>query len=100
MFIIPITLIATVKVKEGKMDEAKNVLKDLVPKIKESEPGIIEYIPHTVKGRKDKNTIIFYEKYESSEALKEHSAKLGKTLAPLLPLLEPGMDMKQCSEIV
>ena len=82
------------------MEEAKKILKELVPKIKEAEPGVIEYIPHTIKGRKDKNTIIFYEKYEDSEALKEHTANLGKSLAPLMPLLKPGMDMRTCFEIV
>jgi quinol monooxygenase YgiN len=82
------------------MDKAKEVLKDLVPKIKEAEPGLIEYIPHTVKGRKDKNTIIFYEKYRDSDALKNHTANLGKSLADLMPLLEPGMDLKTCFEIV
>jgi quinol monooxygenase YgiN len=82
------------------MEEAKEVLKDLVPKIKEAEPGLIEYIPHTVKGRKDKNTIIFYEKYRDSDALKKHTQNLGKSLADLMPLLEPGMDLKTCFEIV
>ena len=31
-----ITLIATLKVKEGKMEEAINVLKEIVPKVKAS----------------------------------------------------------------
>jgi quinol monooxygenase YgiN len=100
VLVITITIIASVQVKEGKMDEAKEVLKDLVPKIKESEPGTLEYIPHTLKGRKEKNTIIFYEKYRDGEALREHSGNLAKSLAPLMPLLEPGMDMKTCFEIV
>ncbi len=88
------------KVKDGKMEEAKEVLKELVPKIKEAEPGTLEYIPHTVKGRKNKDTIIFYEKYKDGDALKEHSANLGENMAPLMPLLVPGMDMKTCFEIV
>lgn len=82
------------------MEDAKEVLKEIVPKLKEAEPGIIEYIPHTVKGRKEKNTIIFYEKYKDNQSLKEHTANLGKSLAKLMPLLEPGMDLKTCFEIV
>ncbi|HOO73217.1 MAG TPA: putative quinol monooxygenase [Spirochaetota bacterium] len=93
-----ITLIATLKVKEGKMDEAVQVLKDVVPKIKAAEPGCLEYIPHTVRGVE--NTIIFYEKYRDKEALQAHSANLGKSLENLLPLLEPGMDIKTCREII
>jgi len=95
-----VSIIATVKVKEGKMKEAMNVLKEIVPKIKESEEGTLEYIPHTVKGRKDKNTIIFYERYKDGESLKKHSANLTTNLAKLMPLLEPGMDIKTCFEIL
>ena len=52
-----ITIIASVKVKEGKMDDAK-------------------------------------------AALKVHMTKLGKNMAPFQVFLEPGMDMKTCSEII
>jgi len=93
-----ITLIATIKVKEGKMDDAIKVLKEIAPKIKEAESGCMEYLPHTVKG--SDNTIIFYEKYKDGEALKLHSANIPKSLAKLLPLLEPGMDVKTCFEIL
>jgi quinol monooxygenase YgiN len=93
-----ITLIAKVKVKEGKMDEAGKVLKEIVPKIKEAEPGCLDYIPHTVRG--EDNTIIFYEKYRDKEALKVHSGNVQKSLEKLLPLLEPGMDVKTCYEII
>ena len=93
-----ITLIATLKIKEGKMEEAVNVLKEVVPKIKASEPGCLEYIPHTVRG--DENTIIIYEKYSDKDALKLHSANLMKSLEKLFPLLEPGMDVKTCYEII
>ena len=93
-----ITLIATLKIKEGKMEEAVNVLKEVVPKIKASEPGCLEYIPHTVRG--DENTIIIYEKYSDKDALKLHSANLMKSLEKLFPLLEPGRDVKTCYEII
>jgi len=82
------------------MDEAIEILKEVVPKIKEAEPGCLEYIPHTLKGRKEKNTIIFYEKYKDNDALKTHTANLGKSLGKLLPLLEPGLDVKTCFEIL
>ena len=92
-----ITLIATLKVKDGKMQEAIDILKQIVPKIKAGEPGCLEYIPHTVRG--DEKTIIFYEKYSDKDALKLHSANLMKNMETLFPLLEPGMDIKNCSEI-
>ena len=93
-----ITLVATVKVKEGKMDEAVKALKEIVPKIKAAEPGCLVYIPHKVSG--EDNTIIFYEKYTDKDALKVHSGNIPKSLEKLLPLLEPGMDVKTCYEIV
>ena len=93
-----VTLIAKVKVKKGKMEEAVKILKEIVPMIKEAEPGCLVYIPHTVSG--EENTIIFYEKYRDKEALKLHSGNMSKSLAKFLPLLEPGMDVKTCEEII
>lgn len=95
-----VTIIAAVQVKEGKMEEAKEVLKEIVAKIKETEPGCLEYIPHTVKGRKEKNMILFYEKYEDESAMNLHMANLGKNMAKFTPLIEPGMDMKTCTEVL
>jgi quinol monooxygenase YgiN len=80
------------------MEEAVNALKKIVPKIKASEPGCLEYIPHGVRG--DEKTIIFYEKYSDKDALKLHSANLMTNIEKLLPLLEPGMDIKICYEII
>ncbi len=95
-----VTLIASVKVKNGNMEKAIEVLKEIVPKIKESEPGCLEYIPHTIKGSKFKNTIIFYEKYKDQEAMSLHMANLAKNMEKFSPLLEPGMDLKTCFEIL
>jgi quinol monooxygenase YgiN len=92
-----ITLIVKLKVKEGKMEEAIGILKEIIPKVKEAEPGCLEYIPHTVRG--EENAILFYEKYRDKEALKIHSGNLPKTMEKLFPLLEPGMDIKTCYEI-
>jgi len=72
-----VTIIAIVEVKEGKMEEAKEVLKEMALQVKQ-----------------------FYEKYESGEAMKSHMASLAKTSAKLTPLLVPGMDLKTCFEII
>ena len=95
-----ITLIATLTIKEGKMEEAIEILKEIVPKVKESEPGCKTYIPHTVKGKKNKNSIIFYEVYEDKNALNTHSTNLPKSLGKLFPLLDGGMDIKTCTPII
>lgn len=93
-----ITLIAKLTVKQGKMEEAKAILKELVPRIREEEPGCLEYVPHTVKG--EENMILFYEKYRDKDALKIHGANLGKNFEKLSPLMEPGMDIKYCYSIL
>jgi len=96
--VIPITLIAAARVKKGNMEKAIEALKEVVPKIKESEPGCLQYIPHTIKG--EENSIIFYEVYADSDALKQHNKNLGKNMVNLSPLLEPGVDIKICHEII
>ena len=92
--------IATFIVKEGKMEEAIEALKEIVPKVRETDTGCLYYAAHTVKGRKNKNIIIFYEKYKDEEAVKEHNNNVGTTLAKLIPLCEPGVDLKTCYEII
>jgi len=94
-----VTVIASVEVKDGSMEKAKEVLKEIVRKVKESEPGTLEYIPHTVKGSKFKNTILFYEVYKDKEAMNLHMTNLAKNMKEFSPLLSPGMDLKTCYKI-
>lgn len=94
------TVIATLKVKEGKMDEAIQVLKEDVPKLMKNEPGCLAYVPHRVKGEGNGSAIIIYEKYTDKDAFKLHSANLMTSMARLLALLEPQMDIKTCTEIL
>jgi quinol monooxygenase YgiN len=94
-----ITILATLKVKEGKMEEIVKLLKEIVPKVKNSEPGCLTYLPHTVQGSKNKNLIIFYEKYTDKEAFNLHSASLPNHFKPVFPLLEGGMDIKILDEL-
>ena len=82
------------------MEEAKEKLKEIVPRIINSESGCIAYIPHVVKGSKNKNTILFYEKYKDKEAFNVHNQNLTKNMEPLMPFLEPGMEIFQCTEII
>ncbi|MBN1801915.1 MAG: antibiotic biosynthesis monooxygenase [Candidatus Lokiarchaeota archaeon] len=93
-----ITIIARVVVKEGKMEEAISILKKVIPKIKASEPGCLEYITHTVQ--KEKNVILFYEKYANKEAFEAHNKNLRTNMVEFNPLLEPGAIIEVCSEII
>jgi len=68
------SVVANLKVKEDKVEEAKTFLKQLAADSLANEPGTLVY---TVHQRKDDPTaFVFYEKYESDAALAEHSKNL------------------------
>jgi quinol monooxygenase YgiN len=70
------SVIATIKVKEDKIEEAKKLFAQLSAGVLADEPGTLAYIPHQ---RKDQPaTFIFYEKYQDMEAFKAHGANLAK----------------------
>jgi quinol monooxygenase YgiN len=94
------TVIATLRVKEGKMEEALQVLKEDVPKMMKNEPGCLAYVPHRVKGEGNGAIIMIYEKYADKDALKLHSANLMTSMGRLLALLEPQMEIRTCMEIL
>ncbi|MFX1397536.1 MAG: putative quinol monooxygenase [Promethearchaeota archaeon] len=95
-----VTLIVKIRVKEGKMDEAISLLKVMVPKIKESEPGCLEYVPYTIKGPENENLIVFYEKYADKEAFDLHNKNLKTNMAEFNKILEPDVEINVCSEIL
>lgn len=68
------SVLATIKVKEDKIEEAKQFLKDLSADTLASEPGTLVYVFHQQKD--DPTSFVAYEKYESEEAFKTHSKNL------------------------
>ena len=68
------SVVATIKVKEDKIEEAKQFLKDLSADTLASEPGTLAYVFHQQKD--DPTSFVAYEKYESEEAFKTHSKNL------------------------
>jgi len=77
--------VATINVKEDKIEEAKKLFKELAAGVLANEPGTLAYIVHQ---RPDKPTaFVFYEKYESDEAVKIHGKNLaarGKDFAAVM----------------
>lgn len=69
------SVVATIKVKEGKVEEAKSFLKQLAADTLAKEKGTLSYLPHQRKD--DPTTFVFYEKYASDADLALH----GKNLA-------------------
>ena len=79
------SVIASLKIKEDKLEEAKTFLKQLSADTLANEPGTLAYTVHQKKD--EPTTFVFYEKYESDAALAEHSANLksvGKQFAAVL----------------
>ena len=62
-------LIGTYKIKEGKMEEALALAREVVQLGRDSDPGLLNMFAYTVKGRKHKNEIIFVENYVDGDAL-------------------------------
>lgn len=79
------SVVATIKVKEEKIEEAKAFLKQLAADTLAREKGTKAYIPHQ---RKDQPaTFVFYEKYESDAALAAHGKNLASVGASFGALL-------------
>jgi quinol monooxygenase YgiN len=83
-----IGIVATLKVQDGKEADFEATFGDLANAVRANEPGNKLY--QLFKSRKDKNTYVVMEMYESEEALKAHGktdhfrtigAKLGPTMA-------------------
>lgn len=68
------SVIATLRVKAEKLDEARTFLKQLAIDTLAREPGTLAYTVHQKKG--EPTTFVFYEKYANDQALAEHSANL------------------------
>jgi quinol monooxygenase YgiN len=71
-----ITLMGYVIVREGKMEEALLLVKELVTKVKETEPGTIAYSTYTSKAEGNENKIFFYETFEDEEAYQINKTNL------------------------
>ncbi len=99
VFIMP-SLTATLKIKEGtSIDELSKALKELQQDVLENEKGkTLIYNPHICE--KD-NTVVFYERYVDSEALKAHSKNLtkNKIMMKLFKFVDPRMEIKNLKDI-
>ncbi len=70
-----LAIISTYMLKEGKMEEALELSKELVHHHKkERDPGLLDMFAYTVKGRKHKNKIVFVENYSDGDALNRITA--------------------------
>ncbi|MFT3903829.1 MAG: putative quinol monooxygenase [Niabella sp.] len=66
-----LTVIAKMTAKESKLSETKSLLQSLVAPTRK-EDGCIQYDLH--QGKQDEHTFLFYEIWQSQEALDKHLA--------------------------
>ena len=86
-------VVARLKAQKGKEDEMANVLKGLIPNVR-NEEGTLAYTLNRLQ--QDPSVFLFYEKYTGAEALVAHSTtdyfkQAFKALEPLLaqpPVIE------------
>ena len=71
-----ITLIGSIEVKDGMMEEALTVVKELVQNVRKTEAATIKYTAYTSKKEGNENKIFFYETYDNEEALQLHRSNL------------------------
>ena len=81
-----ISLVATIKVKEGEEDAFVVVAKELVAKVNENEPGCLYY---DLYQGDNPQTFVMIERYENEAALEnhrntDHFKEVGGRMGPLL----------------
>lgn len=69
-----LAMITTYEIKEGKMEEALEISRELVEQVKDSDPGLLDMFAYTVKGRKHKNKIVFVVNYVDGDAVNRITA--------------------------
>ena len=89
-----IVIVATMKAKAGKENELMENVKGLTKAVREKEPGNLEYVFH--RSQKDPSVFMFYEKYQSGDAVRAHmTAPHFQDAAKKLPqLLDGGMSIE------
>ena len=70
------SVIATIKVKEDKVEEAKALFVKLAAGVNQDEPGTLAYVPH--QRTDDPTSFVFYEKYADGAAFAAHGENLKK----------------------
>lgn len=90
-------VVATVTVKEDKLDEAKSFLKQLSADTLAKEPGTLVYTVHQKKD--DPTTFVVYEKYESDAAFAQHGENLKAVGAQFAAILAGAPKIEMLEEL-
>ena len=91
------SVIATIRVGEDKIEEAKAFLKQLSEETLASESGTLVYTVH--QRADDPTAFVFYEKYESEEAFKIHGKNLASKGAGFAGILAGAPEIIMIEEV-
>jgi quinol monooxygenase YgiN len=91
------SIVATIKVKEDKIEEAKAFVKELSAEVLSNEPGTLAYVFH--QRADDPTVFVAYEKYESQEAFKAHSKNLASKGASFAAILAGPPEILMLEEV-
>ena len=91
------SVIANLKVKQDKIEDAKKFLKELSKETLANESGTLVYAVHQRKD--DPSTFVFYEKYESDEAFKIHGKNLASKGADFAGILAGAPEIIMIEEV-
>jgi len=91
------SVVATLKLKEDKLEEATAFFKELAAGVLAEEPGTLAYVIH--QRRDDPRTVIVYEKYESDEAFGVHGKNLAAKGAEFMALMDGPPEIVLIDEI-
>ena len=91
------SVVATIKVKQDKVEEAQRFLKQLAADTLAKEKGTLAYLVHQRKD--DPATFVIYEKYASADDLKLHSKNLAGVGAQFGALVAGAPDIAFLEEI-
>lgn len=91
------SVVATIKVKEDKIEEAKSFLKALAAETLANEAGTLIYTIHQQRG--NPQAFIVYEKYADDAAFAEHGKNLAAKAKDFGALMEGGPEVVMMEEI-
>lgn len=91
------SVIATIRVKKDKVEEARRFLTGLAARVRANEPGTQAYVFHQRKD--DPSVFIAYEKYADDAAFKTHGKNLAAEGAGFAALLDGRPEIVLVDEI-
>jgi len=93
-----LAVIAKIGVKEGKADELVQLLKEILPSVK-NEEGTVYYTVN--KDRANPNLVVVIEKYKDDAAFQAHSTTpyLAELFAKSQALVEGDMELMMMDEV-